>query len=619
MMEWQVAEKDHQTYGFFYDSNNRLLEAEYGERATSTSSYSLNHRYRTEYSYFDNGDLHTLSRKGRLADGTFTVIDDLTYSYYADKTRLQDVDDDASATDNIRDYGFGYYDITATGADYTYDANGNITYDPSKGLTITYNHLNLPAEVTKAGGGSIAWLYDANGNKLRKTSQPDALSLSGTIPTGVYQADQITSDGTVPTGATVVFRAGTEIELQAGFETQTNSDFEATIAITGSGVQDYVGGIEYRDGDLEAIYHECGRLFFGGSSSPRYEYTITDHLGNSRVTFADLNGDGQVDASEVLQENQYYPFGMQMEGDWLEHSDGRNLYQFNGIERNEDLGLNWDLAEFRSYDAAIGRWTQVDPMAELAPNVTPYRFGFNNPVFYFDPFGLFETRAEAVAYAKEHGLRRGLFNSNIKKQSDGTYAIENRKDHSFTARDSELGVITGALASAPRDGYSTSSSLLLYSAERREPYSGFWGGVEYFLSDGIENGLQYNRDGYPLRIAPLMGEPPGPGKARGAVKLLQSGGKTVRHHIFNVFRGKSLKSRKYREFFKKHGIELDEHTIHIPEKLHKQIHAAGNNWTTKWKRWIDANPNASTKDVYQQAGRMMEEYGIQNYKILPFN
>lgn len=80
-------------------------------------------------------------------------------------------------------------------------------------------------------------------------------------------------------------------------------------------------------------------------------------------------------------------------------------------------------------------------------------------------------------------------------------------------------------------------------------------------------------------------------------------------------RGKSPKSQKYRDFFKKHNINLDEHTIEISENLHKELHRAGNNWTTKWKRWIDENSDATTKDVYQQAGKMMDEYGVGNSRI----
>jgi hypothetical protein len=64
-------------------------------------------------------------------------------------------------------------------------------------------------------------------------------------------------------------------------------------------------------------------------------------------------------------------------------------------------------------------------------------------------------------------------------------------------------------------------------------------------------------------------------------------------------------------------IDLDSHTVELSADFHKKfIHRAGNNWTTRWKRWIDANPNASTKEVYQQAGKMMDEYGISHVPIV---
>lgn len=107
-----------------------------------------------------------------------------------------------------------------------------------------------------------------------------------------------------------------------------------------------------------------------------------------------------------------------------------------------------------------------------------------------------------------------------------------------------------------------------------------------------------------------------------ATRLLTYSGpriRTVRHHIFNLFRGNSPKSQKYRDFFKKHDIHPDDFAVDMPEPFHKGwIHKAGQNWTTIWKRWIDANPNATTKEVYQQAGRMMDQFGISHLPIIPY-
>jgi hypothetical protein len=93
----------------------------------------------------------------------------------------------------------------------------------------------------------------------------------------------------------------------------------------------------------------------------------------------------------------------------------------------------------------------------------------------------------------------------------------------------------------------------------------------------------------------------------------------VKHHVFNKFRGQSDKSQKYRDFFAKHKVDIDTFTVEIPESMHKyQIHTANNNWTTRWKDWIDTNPNATTKEVYQFAGKLMDEYGLSHIPLIPY-
>ncbi len=62
-----------------------------------------------------------------------------------------------------------------------------------------------------------------------------------------------------------------------------------------------------------------------------------------------------------------------------------NDYKFNGIELIDDLGLNLHLADFRAYDALIGRWTGVDPKPN--PSISTYSGMACNPARYADPRG----------------------------------------------------------------------------------------------------------------------------------------------------------------------------------------------------------------------------------------
>ena len=56
-------------------------------------------------------------------------------------------------------------------------------------------------------------------------------------------------------------------------------------------------------------------------------------------------------------------------------------------------------------------------MSEMAPDHTPYRYGFNNPVFWQDRTGLFESWGAARAYQ----LSNGLFGSFIDYDWDNDY------------------------------------------------------------------------------------------------------------------------------------------------------------------------------------------------------
>ena len=238
----------------------------------------------------------------------------------------------------------GFKDGNVTNNDYVYDANGNMVEDKNKDIIIEYNHLNLPTRVTFGNGNRLEWIYDAAGIKLIKKR---------------YEGNSLTL------------------------------------------TKDYAGGLEYTNGLLEAIYFDEGRATPNGVSF-QYEYSIKDHLGNTRVTFADLNGNGQIVENEILQADHYYPFGMRMEGYGRMVTGTENHYTYNGKELNADFDLDWLDYGARWYDASIARWSAVDPLAEAYAPFSPYAYVLNNPIMLIDPNG-----RESMSFYDYHGMGSG--------------------------------------------------------------------------------------------------------------------------------------------------------------------------------------------------------------------
>ena len=184
-MTWRVRGQNKKAYSLEYDNLNRLESADYIEIDDNNQIVTASQDgYNMAATYDLNGNIETMNRKGATtidANGlatAFGVIDDMTYIYGSNSNELQKIYESSTAqvlTNN------GFKDNGINMIDYTYDENGNVTYDTNKDVNITYNHLNLPTRFEWSTNQYIEITYDAAGVKLTKTKY-----LSGTTTVKHY-------------------------------------------------------------------------------------------------------------------------------------------------------------------------------------------------------------------------------------------------------------------------------------------------------------------------------------------------------------------------------------------------------------------------------------------------
>lgn len=234
-------------YQFTYDAANRLLNAEYTQRDNGTwgksvANYDVKMGDGTNpaTAYDANGNILAMQQWGMLLHGS-AQIDNLSYQYanIGRSNRLEAVTDAMGGQDRR----LGDYLDRNAGVDYVYDANGNMIVDANKGIqSISYNMLNLPQAINIPGKGTITYVYDAGGTKLRKVVHEPSVK---------------------PPVST-----------------------------------EYLGGAVYENGVLQFVLHEEGRIRFRQrDGSFHYDYFLKDHLGNVRSVVTE---ETQTDAYTTL-------------------------------------------------------------------------------------------------------------------------------------------------------------------------------------------------------------------------------------------------------------------------------------------------------------------------------
>jgi RHS repeat-associated protein len=116
----------------------------------------------------------------------------------------------------------------------------------------------------------------------------------------------------------------------------------------------------------------------------------------------------------LLEETHYYPFGLTMAGissgilrsNYIENKqlfNSGNELQHQEFVDGQGLGL-YD-ATHRFYDAQLGRFEQIDLMADEAEGSSVYSFGSNNPLLRNDPLGLKDTLINGEMVQRDKDLQ----------------------------------------------------------------------------------------------------------------------------------------------------------------------------------------------------------------------
>ena len=114
----------------------------------------------------------------------------------------------------------------------------------------------------------------------------------------------------------------------------------------------------------------------------------------------------------VQKAYDYYPFGLQMRA--YQPGDPAT-FTFTNKQLDEDGGLDWYYFGARFYDAEVGRFLGVDPLAGKYPGLNPYHYTMNNPLIYVDPDG----KEVVFAGSKAERQRFNTFVANLRQSETG--------------------------------------------------------------------------------------------------------------------------------------------------------------------------------------------------------
>lgn len=358
-------------YVFNYDNANRLTKADFGyyhstygwnNTLPKSSMYEL-----PTIEYDPDGNISTLQRYG--VDATLT--DYYAYTYQPNTNRLATITNTASGTQN---YNYGY------------DENGNMVSDQLRGISnVIYNINNLPEQLVNSQA-TVNYTYDENNNRIRKqdgtTDEYYILGIDGETE-AVYSGSgnvkfvNILAGENIGRLIPIISNLSlTNTTLIGNYQAGSSITVETNVVVNGTATLKTPGTIYLKPGFT--ANSGCNLTVSIGEVKTDKYYYLKDHLGSIRVV-VDTVG-------EIVSYDDYDPYGLQLAGRSGNFGYANDKYKFTGKERDTETG--YDYFGARYYDSEIGRWLQVDPLADKYPGWSPYNYALNNPLKFVDTDGM---------------------------------------------------------------------------------------------------------------------------------------------------------------------------------------------------------------------------------------
>ena len=148
-------------------------------------------------------------------------------------------------------------------------------------------------------------------------------------------------------------------------------------------IWEFGNGMIYKNGQPYQMAMPEGRAIYNAPSGGwGLEFSYTDHLGNTRVSFK-ANGN----QLEKVAETAFDPWGVVLNG-LGQTNTFQNRFEMQGKESEKTFGLNRINFGARTVNPTTGVFDRIDPLADLDFQLSPYAYAGNNPLMFIDPTGM---------------------------------------------------------------------------------------------------------------------------------------------------------------------------------------------------------------------------------------